>query len=299
MRHQYHPLGFEGSRIAQGFWRLQEWGWSSSETLNFIEACLDLGVTTFDHADIYGNYQCEALFGEALALKPSLRDKMEIITKCGILLPSENRPEVQVHRYDYRSEHILASVDRSLSNLRCDYIDTLLLHRPSPLMDADEVAQAFDLLFTLGKVKHFGVSNYTPHQFDLLQSRLDAPLILNQVELSPLALQHFQDGSLDHMQRHAVTPMAWSPFAGGELFSTTNDISKRVQLVLQEIASRLGMTIDQVVVAWLLRHPAGICPVMGSGKIARLQLAVEATTLALTDDDWFRILIASQGHDVP
>ncbi|KZN12711.1 aldo/keto reductase [Marinomonas sp. TW1] len=299
MRHQYHPLGFEGSRIAQGFWRLQEWGWSAQDTLAFVEQCLALGVTTFDHADIYGDYQCEGLFGEALKRKPELRDKMEIVTKCSILLPSEQRPEINVHRYDYRSEHILASVDRSLENLQCEYIDTLLLHRPSPLMDADEVAQAFDHLFTLGKVKHFGVSNFTPHQFDLLQSRTDAPLIVNQVELSPLALQHFQDGTLEHMQQHAVTPMAWSPFAGGDLFSGQTERAQRVRNLLHELADNMGASVDQIVVAWLLRHPAGICPVMGSGKIDRLQSAVEACQIRLSDDDWFRVLITSQGHDVP
>jgi len=299
MRHQYHPLGFEGSRIAQGFWRLNEWNMTSSEILGFIEGCLDLGVTTFDHADIYGGYQCEALFGEALKLKPALRDKMEIITKCGILLPSDNRPDIQVHRYDYRAEHILASVDRSLANLHCEYIDTLLLHRPSPLMDADEVAQAFDLLFTLGKVKHFGVSNFTAHQFDLLQSRLDAPLIINQIELSPLALQHFEDGTLDHVQQHAVTPMAWSPFAGGNLFSSCDEKSVRVQAVLKDLSGKYNCSMDQIVIAWLLRHPAGICPVMGSGKVERLVSAVKAISISLSDDDWFKIWVSSQGKPVP
>ena len=299
MRHQYHPLGFEGSRIAQGFWRMNEWGMSATDSLGFIEACLDLGVTTFDHADIYGDYQCEALFGDALKCKPALRDKMEIVTKCGILLPSYNRPDIQVHRYDYRSEHIIASVDRSLANLQCEYIDTLLLHRPSPLMDADEIAQAFDLLFTLGKVKHFGVSNFTTRQFDLLQSRLDAPLIINQVELSPLALQHFEDGTLDHAQQHAVTPMAWSPLAGGELFSAKSEKAVRVLAVLTDLAASKACSVDQIVIAWLLRHPSEICPVMGSGNIERLATVVCAQSLMLTDDDWFRIWIASQGQPVP
>jgi predicted oxidoreductase len=166
-------------------------------------------------------------------------------------------------------------------------------------MDADEVAQAFDLLFTLGKVKHFGVSNFTTRQFDLLQSRLDAPLIINQVELSPLALQHFEDGTLDHLQQHAVTPMAWSPFAGGELFSGTSEKAKRVHAVLSELASGKNCAVDQIVVAWILRHPACICPVMGSGKIARLAAAVDAMSITLSDDDWFRIWVASQGHSVP
>ena len=306
MRHQYHPLGFEGSRIAQGFWRCAEWNMSPAERLAFIEASLALGVTTFDHADIYGDYLCEGLFGEALALKPALRDNMEIITKCGILLPSGNRPDVGFHRYDYRSQHIIDSVDASLAALQCEYIDTLLLHRPSPLMDADEVAQTLDHLFTLGKVKHFGVSNFTASQFDLLQSRLDAPLVVNQLELSPVALQHFEDGTLDHAQQHAVTPMAWSPLAGGALFSASdhqgvegNEKILRVRRVLQEIATRREVSIDKVVIAWLLRHPSGICPVMGSGKIERLERVVSATKLVLSDDDWFRIWTASQGHSVP
>lgn len=298
MRHQYHPLGFEGSRIAQGFSHCLEWNLSASERLHFIEACLDLGVTTFDHADVYGGYQCEELFGKALALKPALRDKMEIITKCGILQPSENRPNIALHRYDYRSKHIIDSVDASLAALQCDYIDTLLLHRPSPLLDADEVAQTLDHLFTLGKVKHFGVANFSATQFDLLQSRLDAPLVVNQVELSPVALQHFEDGTLDHAQRHAVTPMAWSPLAGGALFSDSSEKVIRVRPVLQEIATRLTASVDQVVIAWLLRHPSGICPVMGSGKIERLNRIVNAARLVLSDDDWFRIWGAAQGHSI-
>ncbi|REG81814.1 aldo/keto reductase [Marinomonas pollencensis] len=299
MRHQYHPLGFEGSRIAQGFWRCLEWQMSPAQRLGFIEACLALGVTTFDHADIYGKYQCEALFGEALALKPALRDKMEIVTKCGVRMPAEHRPDIALHRYDYRSKHIIDSVDASLAALQCDYIDTLLLHRPSPLMDADEVAQTLDYLFTLGKVKHFGVSNFTASQFDLLQSRLDAPLVVNQLELSPLALQHFLDGTLDHAQQHAVTPMAWSPFAGGALFTGTDEKTVRVQAVLKTIAQAHGVSQDQVAIAWLLRHPSGICPVLGSGNIERLERAADATRLLLSDDDWFRIWIASQGQPVP
>ncbi|MGR0279598.1 aldo/keto reductase [Marinomonas dokdonensis] len=298
MRHQYHPLGFEGSRIAQGFWRANEWQMSSAELLSFVESCVELGVTTMDHADIYGDYQCEALFGQALALKPSLREKVEIVTKCGILLPSSHKPDIKVHRYDYRAEHIIASVDQSLASLKCEYIDTLLMHRPSPLMDADEVAQAFDLLFTLGKVKHFGVSNYSPAQFDLLQSRVEAPLVVNQVELSALELKHFNDGCLDHMQQHAVTPMAWSPLGGGRLFSSNDESSLRVRNVLTELADKYETGIDQLALAWLLRHPAGICPVVGSGNLERLKLAAASLAITLSDDDWFKVWIASQGHSV-
>ena len=299
MRHQYHPLGFEGSRISQGFWRANEWNMSAAERLKFIEACVDLGVTTMDHADIYGNYGCERLFGDALALKPSIRDSIEIVTKCGILLPSLNRPDIKMHRYEYGAEHIVASVDCSLANLKCDYIDTLLLHRPSPLMDVDDIANTLDLLFTLGKVKHFGVSNFTAQQFDLLQSRLDVPLIVNQIELSVLSFQPMQDGTLDHAKQHAVTPMAWSPLAGGELFSSHDEKANRVRTTLSKIAHDKNATLDQIALAWLLKHPAGVCPVMGSGNIDRLTSAVEALSIVLSNDDWFKVYTTSIGEPLP
>ncbi|RDL45251.1 oxidoreductase [Marinomonas piezotolerans] len=298
MAHQYHPLGFEGSRIAQGYWRLSEWGMSDQELLGFIEQCIAAGITTVDHADIYGDYECESLFGRALKLKPSLRDELQIITKCGIKLPSNNRPDIATHRYDHSTQHILQSVDQSLQNLNVEHIELLLLHRPSPLMDADHVAEAFEHLYTVGKVRHFGVSNFTPQQFDLLQSRLEMPLIVNQVELSPLELKHFNDGTLEHAQQHAVTPMAWSPFAGGDLFKLSG-ISPTLHQALTTIAEAHDASIDQIALAWLLHHPSGIAPVLGSGKIERVQSAQKALELNLSDDEWFTIWVASQGHPVP
>ncbi|TPE55371.1 oxidoreductase [Maribrevibacterium harenarium] len=298
MLHQYHPLGFQGSRIAQGFWRLTEWNMSAEALVAFLEQCVELGVTTMDHADIYGDYQCEKLFGEALALRPSLRDNMQIVTKCGIMLPSQNRPDITSHRYDQSVSHIIDSVNRSLRNLRVEEIDLLLLHRPSPLMDADHVAEAFEHLYTVGKVKHFGVSNFSQSQFDLLQSRLEMPLIVNQVELSPLELKHFKDGTLDHVQQHAVTPMAWSPFAGGNLFKL-EEVNPELGRVMTQIAAQHHATIDQIAIAWLLRHPSGIAPVLGSGKIERVQAAVAAHEMTLSDKEWFEIWVASQGHPVP
>lgn len=298
MAHQYHPLGFEGSRIAQGYWRLNEWGMSDQELVSFIEQSIAAGITTVDHADIYGDYECESLFGKALKIKPSLRDQLQIVTKCGILLPSKNRPEITSHRYDQSTQHIIQSVDNSLQNLNVENIELLLLHRPTPLMDADHVAEAFEHLFTVGKVTHFGVSNFTPQQIDLLQSRLPMPLIVNQVELSPLQLKHFEDGTLEHAQQHAITPMAWSPFAGGDLFKLEG-IDPTLHHAMTKVAENHGASLDQIAIAWLLRHPSGIAPVIGSGKIERVKAAQKALTITLSDEEWFEIWVASQGHPVP
>lgn len=298
MAHQYHPLGFTGSRLAQGYWRLAEWGMTDQELVRFIEQSIEAGVTTVDHADIYGDYQCETLFGRALALKPSLRDKLQIVTKCGITFPSKHRPDINCHRYDHSTQHIIASAEASLKSLNVDSLDMLLLHRPSPLMDADHVFEAFEHLYTVGKVQHFGVSNFTAQQFDLLQSRLEMPLLVNQVELSPLQLKHFEDGTLEHAQQHAITPMAWSPFAGGDLFRLEG-INPTLHKALTELADAHGASLDQIAIAWLLRHPSGIVPILGSGKIERLQSAQIAQNIHLNDDEWFKIWIASTGHPVP
>ncbi|CUB03820.1 aldo/keto reductase [Marinomonas fungiae] len=298
MNHQYHPLGFTGSRLAQGYWRLAEWGMSDQELVRFIEQGIEAGITTVDHADIYGDYLCETLFGKALALKPSLRDKLQVITKCGIMLPSKQRPEITSHRYDQSTGHIIQSVDHSLSNLQVESIEMLLLHRPSPLMDPDHIAEAFEHLYTVGKVKHFGVSNFSAQQFDLLQSRLDMPLLVNQVELSPLELKRFKDGTLEHAQQHAVTPMAWSPFAGGDLFKLEG-INPTLHQAMSVVAEAHQASLDQIALAWLLRHPSGIVPVLGSGQIERVQSAQKALSITLTDDEWFAIWVASQGHPVP
>lgn len=296
LSHQYHPLGFQGSRIAQGFWRADEWGMDSQAGLKFIESCLALGVTTFDHADIYGDYQCEALFGESLALKPSLREGMQLISKCGIKLKSNARPEHEMYQYDVGFKHIVESVENSLKQLGTDYLDLLLIHRPTPLMDPDEVARVFEHLMIQGKVKHFGVSNFNAAQFDLLQSRVEVPLIVNQSEYSVLHAQPFVNGEIDHLHQHAVTPMAWSPLAGGRIFNGTDDQALKVRALLQDLSEKYdGADVDQLALAWLLKHPAKICPVLGSGKIERLEKAVAACQIKLSDGDWYRIWCASTG----
>ena len=292
--------GPELSRFVMGYWRLVDWPMREGELLDFLERGLDLGITSIDHADIYGDYQCEALFGEALRRKPALRRRLELITKCGICLLSPARPTHRVKHYDTSRAYIVAQVEGSLRNLGTDYLDVVLIHRPDPMMDADEVAEAFTALRRDGKVRHFGVSNFLPHQLALLQSRLEFPLVTNQVELSPLQLAHLHDGTLDLCQQQRIAPMAWSCLGGGRLLSGDDARSRRVRDTLAEIGGELGgASIEQVAFAWVLAHPSRPLPVIGSGRIERVESAVAAGALPLDRQQWFRVWEASAGHEVP
>ncbi|USK76759.1 aldo/keto reductase [Peribacillus frigoritolerans] len=288
------------SRIVHGMWRLADWRFSAEDILSLIEHGMDQGVTTYDHADIYGSYTCEAIFGNALSLKPSLRDKMEIVTKCGIVLQSENRPSHKSHHYDTSKTHIIKSVEQSLMNLKTDYIDLLLIHRPDPLMDPAETAKAFNQLKESGKVRNFGVSNFKKPQWDMLQSYLDYPLVTNQLELSAYNLENFEDGTLNLCQEKGVAPMAWSPLAGGSIFEESNEKAVRLRKTLETVKEEIGANgIDEVMYAWLLRHPAKIIPIVGSGKKERLDSAIDSLNLSMEKEQWFNILTSSMGHDIP
>jgi predicted oxidoreductase len=288
------------SRLVLGLWRLAAWGLSDQETLALIQASLDEGITTFDHADVYGGYACEELFGRALTLNPSLREHMQIVTKCGIALVSDSRPEHTIKHYNTSQGHILASAENSLRMLRTDWLDLLLIHRPDPLMDPHEVARAFAALRDSGKVLNFGVSNFTPSQFDLLQSCLDFPLVTNQVEFSVVKMKVLDDGTVDQCQKLGIAPMAWSPLAGGHLFSSDSAQATRLRQTLKEIGQRLGGAfIDQVALAWILGHPVRFLPILGTGKIMRIQRAARAEKLSLTREQWFAIWSASTGKEVP
>ncbi|OEE58168.1 oxidoreductase [Enterovibrio norvegicus FF-454] len=293
------PNGPELSALVQGYWRLAEWNMSAQERLTFIKQHLDMGVTTVDHADIYGDYRCETLFGEALKLEPSLRDKMEIVSKCDIHLVSKTAPERKINHYDTSESHITQSVNNSLSRLGVESLDVLLIHRPDCLMDADEVAETFEKLHLAGKVKHFGVSNFTPSQFSLLQSRLDKPLVTNQVEINPINFDVAHDGTLDLMQQLRVRPMAWSCLAGGEIFHSDSEQAVRLRETLSEIAQELDATLEQVIYAFVHRLPSKPLPIVGSGKIERVKSALEAMSLALSREQWYRIWVASKGFGVP
>jgi predicted oxidoreductase len=288
------------SRFIHGLWRLNDWNQTKEETLKLIEEVLETGITTFDHADIYGSYTCEELFGDALQLKPALREKMEIVTKCGIVLPSKKRPEHKTHHYNTSKAHIIKSAEKSLTSLKTDYIDVLLIHRPDPFMDPEQTADAFNQLYREGKVRYFGVSNFKGHQFSMLQSYLDFPLITNQLELSPYELENFEDGTLNHALQNRIPPMAWSPMAGGKIFTHDDEKAVRLRTTLEKIREEKDANgIDQIIYAWLLNHPSRIMPIIGSGKIERIRTAAASLDIQLNHDQWFEILQSSMGHDVP
>lgn len=285
------------SPVVCGAWRLSEWGWSPAERLRWIEACAGLGATTFDHADIYGDYTVEGLFGEALALRPGLRHQLQLVGKVGIKLVSGRRPHHSVHQYDTSAAHILQSVDNSLTELRTDYLDLLLIHRPDPLMDADEVAEALSRLIQSGKVRHVGVSNFTPSQFALLNDRIR--LATNQVELSPLRRGVLHDGTLDQCQQMRVRPMIWSPLAGGALFTSEEAPAQRVRVVLDDLAQRYGTSASSMAYAWIARLPSRPVAIVGSRRIEAVEDAVSALSIPLQSADWTRIWVAATGHEVP
>ena len=288
------------SRIVHGMWRLREWGMDKQELLRLIEECLEMGITTFDHADIYGDYSCEALFGQALREKPALRSAMQIVTKCGIKLRSAAYPEHLVNHYDTSKEHIIRSVENSLRHFGTDYVDTLLIHRPDPFMDPAEVAEAFAQLKQEGKVLEFGVSNFLPSQMEMLASYLSMPLVTNQLEISVMQFEHFEKGTIEKCQEKRIAPMAWSPLASGSIFSASTERATRVKNTLEEIKEEIGAdSIDEVMYAWLLAHPAKMMPIVGSGKIERVRTAAQAVKLTLSRQQWFRIYISSLGHNVP
>ena len=285
------------SPVVAGMWRLGEWGLDTASTARWVEQALALGITSFDHADIYGGYRVEALFGEALAATPGLRNRLQLITKCGIQLVHPARPDTRVHSYDSSRAHILASVDNSLKALRTDRIDLLLLHRPDLLMDPDEVADTFRHLLAAGKVLHFGVSNHTPGQLALLRKR--HPLVTNQVELSPLHMQALADGTLEQCVDLGLRPMIWSPLARGALFTSGSEQAQRVRAVLEALAARHGVSPATVAYAWILRHPSRPHPITGSSRLQALQEAVSATALTLSAEEWYAVWQASMGHEVP
>jgi predicted oxidoreductase len=288
--------GLELSRVIAGMWRLGEWDMSVQQRIGFIEECLAMGVTSFDHADIYGNYGVEALFGEALRAQPALRERMEIVSKCGIKLVSPARPGHTIQHYDTSAGYIVASCENSLRELNTDYLDLLLIHRPDPLMNFDEVAEAFTRLQREGKVRHVGVSNFTRHQFESLNRRV--PLATNQVEFSPLATAPMFDETFDGLQDLGIAPMIWSPLGGGRLFTADDARTANLRATIQEVADRLGQSFVSVVFAWIMALPSRPMPLTGSGKIASVAAAVAATTFTLERSDWFAILRAARGHEV-
>lgn len=259
-----------------------------------IRVCLDHGINTFDHADIYGGYTTEAAFGKALQQSAVGRDSIRLISKCGIRYPVEGKP-YDVKHYLYSKAHIVKSVENSLANLYTDHLDLLLLHRPSPLMQPEEIAQAVFELKQSGKILDFGVSNFTPHQTDLIRSAVDVSY--NQIEFSVTRWESLTDGTLDHMMVNKIRPMAWSPL--GCVFKTDTPQAQRVRLLLIDLIARYKVPGDVILLAWILKHPAGFLPVCGTTSADRLKELTNATTVELSDEDWFKLWVAARGEKVP
>ncbi|NHF72132.1 aldo/keto reductase [Paracoccus xiamenensis] len=285
------------SRIAYGMWRIAADADTSPRHVQAkIEACLAQGITSVDQADIYGDYQAEEILGAALASAPGLRDRIEIVTKCGIVAPIGRHAGARIKHYDTSAAHITASVEASLRAMQTDRIDLLLIHRPNPMMDVVDTGRALDDLVASGKVRAVGVSNFRPFDVELLADNMTQPLVANQIEISLAALEPFTNGDLAFIQRAGMLPMAWSPLAGGSLLA-----GGRPALIaaLREMAEAKDTDIAALAVAWLLAHPAGIVPVMGTNTLDRIATLDQAPRIELDLEDWFILYAAALGRDVP
>jgi predicted oxidoreductase len=291
------PGGVSLSAIVAGVWRMAEWRLDVPARVRWIEQALDLGITSFDHADIYGGYAVESLFGEALLATPGLRERLQIVTKCGIKLVADARPAHAIKSYDSSRSHVIASVEASLRALRTDHIDVLLMHRPDLLMDPDELAATFAALHAAGKVRAFGVSNHAASQLAMLHHR--HALVTHQVELSPLQMQALSDGTLDQCTDLGLRPMIWSPLGGGRLFTGQDPQTRRVRAVLEALGRDHGVSTAAMAYAWILRHPAQPLPITGSGRVEALRDAASALEVRLSAQDWYRVWQASTGHELP
>jgi predicted oxidoreductase len=281
------------SRIVYGMWRLgDDTDTSAAHVQAKIEACLAQGITTMDQADIYGGYTAEALLGAALRAAPALRNQIEIVTKCDIVAPVGRHAGARVKHYDTSAAHITASVETSLREMAADRIDLLLIHRPDPLMDADETGATLDALVASGKVRAVGVSNFRPWDFSLLQSRMTNPLVTNQIELSLLAHDALTNGDLAYHTERRQHVMAWSPLAGGQLATHV------MRAKLDELGAASGTDWSAVAIAWLLHHPAGIIPVMGTNNLSRIAQISDALRVPMDRQTWFELYTLALGREV-
>ena len=259
-----------------------------------IRICVENQITTFDHADIYGGYTTEAEFGKAFTQSKINRDTVQFISKCGIQHITGNRDN-KVKHYDYSKNYIIWSVENSLKNLQTDYLDILLLHRPSPLMQSEEIAEAVSKLKSEGKIVDFGLSNFTPMQTELI--RKNTAVDCNQIQFSATHFEPMVDGSLDYMQIHNIVPMAWNPL--GTIFREDTDQTRRLKKLLAHLVTKYHVGSDLILLAWILQHPAGIVPVAGTVNVARIQYLKKLEDLKLDLEDWFALWTESMGEEVP
>ena len=288
--------GLSFSRLVYGMWRLADDSDTSVKHVDAkINAALDQGITTFDQADIYGGYTAEAVMGAAMKANPSLRQRMEVVSKCDIVIDAGRHSGARVKHYNTTAAHINASVDASLSEMGVDDIDVLLVHRPDPLMDHHETGAVLDALVDAGKVRAVGVSNFRPWDWNLLQSAMRHPLVTNQIELSLKHIAPLTNGDLAFHQQHGHVVMAWSPLGGGDLMTASNELTHR----LDSVATRCGVDRAAVATAFLLAHPAKITPVLGTNNLERISSISAAETVQLDRQDWFYLYEAALGSEVP
>ena len=281
------------SRIISGTMTWGIWGKNLSEKamIELMNCCFDNHISTFDHADIYGEYSTEAAFGKAFANAKIDRSKVQFITKCGI--QTENRCSIK--HYDYSKKHIIFSVENSLKNLKTDYVDVLLLHRPSPLMQAEEIAEVIENLKTSGKIIDFGVSNFSPSQTQLINKY--AAVSCNQIQFSLTDFEAMNNGILDDMQINNIVPMAWNPL--GSIFKQKSEKSERILAVANQLRHKYDVDIDVLLLAWIIKHPAKILPVVGTTDVSRMLKINQAAKIELSLEDWFRLYSATLGSKVP
>lgn len=295
------PTGPMFSQLVYGTWRiLDDAGASASELAARLRRCVELGVSTIDTAEIYGLYRVEEAIGGALKADPTLRENLEIVTKFGIYVPCDFHPNRKTAFYNATAERIVKSAEKSLRLMGIEQIDLLLVHRPDWLTSADETAEGLNKLLKEGKIRAAGVSNYNVHQFDLLNSRMDQPLVTNQVEFHLLHMDPIYDGVLDQCQKHRIKPMAWSPLAGGRLMDPANEAGQRLRAAAAELADKYnGATVDQLAYAWIMAHPSSPLPVIGTNKVERIEAAAKAAEIQLEREDWYALWTAAKGCGIP
>lgn len=297
------------TRLSYGCMRIVH-TWSPAEVTpdrerEGIAACIaayEAGYTLFDHADIYCRGECERVFGLALKQVRGMRDRILIATKCGIRFGGDPLPQ-SPHRYDFSKEHIIASCEQSLTRLGIETIDLYQLHRPDLLMNPAEISEAFESLYKSGKVRAFGVSNFLPSFVSALQSGLTVPIVVNQIEVHLGRLDPFYDGTLDQCIERKITPLSWSPIAGGWLAEggkvPAGDPRHHLLSIMDELAGLYGVSRTVIAIAWLLKHPSGIIPIIGSTRPDRIRDAVKADDLELTREQWYRLLVAARQKPLP
>ena len=294
------PDGPEFSRMIFGTWRLLRDQPAPQEINRRLHACVELGITTIDTAEIYGVYEVEQALGTALALSPDLRDKLEIVTKAGIYIPCKYHPERRTAHYNASGERMVKSLEKSLRLLGTDRIELFLVHRPDWLTRADDTAAGLNALVRDGKIRAAGVSNYTVAQFDLLASRMERPLATNQLEFHLLRMDPIYDGTFAQCEKAGILPMAWSPMAGGRLFDPANDAARRIADAARGMAARYGgASLEQLAYAWILAHPARPLPIIGTNRVERIRGAAAAADIVLEREDWYALWEAAQGRKVP